>query len=78
MANILPDIKVVSGSEILLGNLGRKLSHGGELNNSEQLMAISNAAKQTAGYYGPTPEEFTVRQPGLPESVKGVLADYAG
>ena len=78
MADMLPDIKVISGSEILLGDLGRKLSHGGELNNPEQLMAVSNAARQTAGYYGPTPEEFTIRQPELPESVKGVLADYAG
>jgi hypothetical protein len=74
----MPALKVVSGSEILLGSLGRKLSHGGELNNPEQLMAVSNAAKMTAGYYGPTPEEFTITKPELPESVKGVLADYAG
>ncbi|MCR5813835.1 MAG: hypothetical protein K6G15_05040 [Desulfovibrio sp.] len=68
----------VKGSDLLLHNLGLKLAHGMDLNSPERVMAISTAAYTEAGKYGPTVETFEVKPMDLPESTKGVLADYAG
>lgn len=58
--------------------LGRKLKNGNQLTLAEDLMAISASAALTANSYGPGPAEMKVKPPELPESVKGLLIEYAG
>ena len=62
----------------VLSILGRKLKNGNELTMAEDLMAISASAAMTANFYGPGPAEMQVHRPELPESVKGLLIEYAG
>lgn len=68
----------VSGNENMLHTLGRKLRGGGQLTLAEELMARSASARFLRGNYGPGPAEMQVSRPELPESVKGLLASYAG
>lgn len=63
---------------LVLTNLGRKFVTGGKLTMAENLMALSAAAATTADSYGPGPATMVVKTPELPESVKGLLANYAG
>ncbi len=69
--------KTIKGSDLVLRNLGNKVAEGQELSNPERVMAISNAAKESAGKFGPTVEEFQVGSSPLPEETRGVLADFA-
>lgn len=71
-------LEPTSPTENVLRSLGRKLGSGAELTLSEQLMAMTATAKTTANYYGPGPTDMTVQKPELPETVKGVLANYIG
>ena len=41
-------------------------------------MARSASARYLRGNYGPGPAEMEVSRPELPESIKGLLASYAG
>ncbi|MCR4666607.1 MAG: hypothetical protein K5657_04850 [Desulfovibrio sp.] len=68
----------VKGSDLLLHDLGTKMAHGLELNSPERIMAVSTAAYTESGKFGPTMETFEVHPLDLPESTKGILADYAG
>ena len=68
----------VKGSDLLLHDLGTKVAHGLDLNNPERVMAVSTAAYTEKGKFGPTIETFQLKPMDLPESTKGVLADYAG
>ena len=68
----------VSTNENMLHTLGRKVSAGRELTLAEDLMARTAAARFLRGNYGPGPAEMQVSRLELPESVKGLLASYAG
>lgn len=68
----------VSANENMLHTLGRKISAGRELTLAEDLMARTAAARFLRGNYGPGPAEMQVSRLELPESVKGLLASYAG
>ena len=70
-------VPIVDGNEILMRSFNNKMSRGVELNSPERFMAISAANYESAGKFGPTIEEYTVATPELPESTKGVLANYA-
>ena len=61
----------------MLGTLGRKMLGGSKLSLSENLMALSASASVTADYYGPGPDTMVVKTLELPESVKGMLVEYA-
>ena len=61
----------------LLGTLGRKMLGGSNLTLSENLMALSASASVTADFYGPGPDTMVVKTLELPESVKGMLVEYA-
>lgn len=65
-----------SANENVLRSLGRKIGHGSELSLAERLMAMTATARATADSYGPGPAEMQVQRPELPETVKGVLANY--
>lgn len=69
-------LEPVSSNEAVLTQIGRKLGSGVELSLPERLMAMTATAKSTANYYGPGPAEMVIQQPDLPETVKGVLANY--
>ena len=71
-------VPTIKGSDLLLHDLGSKVARGVELNSPERVMAISTAAYTESGRYGPTIETFELKPMDLPESTKGVLADYAG
>ena len=45
---------------------------------SERLMAMTATAQSTADRYGPGPADMVLQPPDLPETVKGVLANYTG
>jgi hypothetical protein len=62
----------------VLGNLGRKMQSGSSLTTAEKLMALSASASVTADIYGPGPDTMVVKTMELPESVKGMLVEYAG
>ncbi|QCC86324.1 hypothetical protein DDIC_10655 [Desulfovibrio desulfuricans] len=62
----------------LLGILGRKMINGNKLTLAEDLMALSAYASMTSHYYGPGPAEMHVKTLDLPESVKGLMIEYAG
>lgn len=68
----------LSSNENVLRALGRKISHGNELTLAENLMAMTATARVTSDYYGPSPADMQVSKPELPETVKGVLANYVG
>jgi hypothetical protein len=75
------DYSVVSPINIdknLLGTLGRKMLVGSQLTLAEQLMALSAYASITAEVYGPGPATMKVKPQELPESVKGLMIEYAG
>ena len=61
----------------VLGTLGRKMLSGSTLTLAENLMALSASASVTADYYGPGPDTMVVKTLELPESVKGMLVEYA-
>ena len=61
----------------VLGTLGRKMLSGSTLSLSENLMALSASASVTSDYYGPGPDTMVVKTLELPESVKGMLVEYA-
>ena len=42
----------------------------------ERLMAMTATARSTKNYYGPGPADMVLQKPELPETVKGVLAQY--
>ena len=69
-------VKPVSATENTLSMLGRKYVTIG-LNRAENLMALTSAAGVARSYYGPTIPEMQVKPVELPETVKGVLANYA-
>ena len=62
----------------LLGSLGRKMLGGSRLTTSESLMALSASASIAANFYGPGPDTMVVKPMELPESVKGILVEFAG
>lgn len=65
-------------TENVLTMLGNKISSGRDLTMSERLMAMTASARSTSNAYGPGPAEMELKTPELPESVKGVLANYIG
>lgn len=69
-------LEPVSPTESVLTQLGRKIGSGSELTLAERLMAMTATAKTTSNSYGPGPAEMVIQQPELPETVKGVLANY--
>ena len=71
-------IKPVNITENVLTMLGRKVSSGRDLTMSERLMAMTATAQSTADRYGPGPADMVLQTPDLPETVKGVLANYTG
>lgn len=71
-------IKPVSITENVLTMLGRKVRSGRDLTMSERLMAMTATAQSTADRYGPGPADMVLQPPDLPETVKGVLANYTG
>ena len=72
------NVKPVDITENVLTMLGRKMSSGRDLTMSERLMAMTATAQTTSNRYGPGPADMVVQQPELPETVKGVLANYTG
>lgn len=69
-------LEPVSAPETVLTTLGRKLGSGSDLTLAERLMAMTATAKSTANSYGPGPADMVLQKPELPETVKGVLANY--
>ena len=67
-----------AANENVLTMLGRKVSSGRDLTMSERLMAMTATAQSTADRYGPGPADMVLQPPDLPETVKGVLANYTG
>lgn len=63
--------------ENILSALSRKISNGSELTIPERLMASSATAQVIHADYGPTPAQMELARPDLPETVKGVLAQYS-
>lgn len=76
----MQDIKIepTSVTENVLSALGRKVGAGAELTLSERLMAMTATAQTTKNMYGPGPADMVLQKPELPETVKGVLAQYIG
>lgn len=74
----MQDFKVdpATANENVLRALGRKIGSGSELTLAENFMAMTATARATKNYYGPGPAEMVVQKPELPETVKGVLAQY--
>ena len=74
----MQDIKIepTSANENVLTSLGRKIGAGSELTLPERLMAMTATARSTKNYYGPGPADMVLQKPELPETVKGVLAQY--
>ncbi len=65
------------GSEITLGDVGRKYVTGAKLTMTEENMAMLASASERATNYGPDPAEFTVKRPDIPETVKGSLVEHS-
>ena len=74
----LPTAKTISGTTLLLSDLGHKMARGLELNNLERTMAISAASSKEAYRYGPSPSEMHMSKMPLPENVNGAIADAMG
>lgn len=70
-------VQPINANITVLGILGRKMQGGSTLTTAEKLMALSASASVTADYYGPGPETMVVKTMELPESVKGMLVEYA-
>lgn len=71
-------LEPMGATENVLRAIGRKVGNGSELTLAENLMAMTATARTTSDYYGPGPAEMTIKKPELPETVKGVLANYTG
>lgn len=63
--------------EYMLRILGTKVAAGRDLTLVERLMAMTAAGRVMAGNFGPGPADMVTGSLDLPESVKGMLADYA-
>ena len=70
-------IKPVSGEELALQHFAVKVNSGGRLTQAELNMSIVAAAAREADRYGPTPKEMELKPEPLPESVKGLLAEFS-
>ncbi|MDR1660719.1 MAG: hypothetical protein LBR94_10385 [Desulfovibrio sp.] len=75
---MVDQIGPITGANIVLGMLGRKLAGGQELTMAETLMAFTEMAKTRMNYYGPSPANMQIKPVPLPEDVRGVLANYTG
>ncbi len=75
MENNIP--KPNNGSEIILGDVGRRYAAGQKLSMTDENMAITATTKQNADQFGPSITDFTVSGPELPEQVKGTLAQHS-
>ena len=71
-------VKPVNPNDLVLDIVGRKYVSGSSLTTAEELMALSASAGVTASVYGPGPADMVLKRPELPESVKGMLIEYAG
>ncbi len=70
-------VQPVTAAENTLSMLGRKYVATGNLTRPEDLIALSASVGVTKSYYGPGVTEMQVKTTDLPETVKGILADYA-
>lgn len=68
--------KTIDSTETVLTMLGQKIGQGHTLTLGERLMAMTATAATTADRYGPGPGDMVLTPPDLPETVKGVLANY--
>lgn len=71
----------VSQSKIadnVMTNLGRKVASNMELTTVERMMAMTASVQMNSDRYGPGPAEMRLETPELPETVKGILANYVG
>lgn len=64
-------------SEVILTDLGSRMSRGSKLTMMEQGMAIMATAAQAADRFGPGPADMKLPENSLPENVKGALAQYS-
>ena len=71
-------VPLVRGSELVLHDLGNKVAQGKELNWPEHFEAVSLSSENMREKFGPTPANMPPLHIELPESTKGVLANYAG
>ena len=76
MSEILT-VKPMNINEIILSDLGHRLSGGGKLSMAEQGMAIMATAALDANRFGPGPAEMKLTANPLPENVKGALAQFS-
>ncbi len=65
------------GSEIILGDVGRRYAAGQKLSITDENMAMLAATSEKASEYGPDVADFTVQRPDIPETVKGTLAKHS-
>lgn len=71
-------LEPISANENVLRSIGRKVGNGSELTLAENLIAMTATAEAIHSNYGPGPTEMVMKKPELPETVKGVLAQYVG
>lgn len=64
-------------SEVILTDLGSRMSRGVKLSMVEQGMAMTATASQTADRFGPGPADMKLPDNPLPENVKGALAQFS-
>ncbi len=76
MATMSLTSPTVTGVDMVMQNLGNKLSRGMELTSGEQLIPITVGAHNANYAFGPDMRHFTLSSRPLPEIAQGALADY--
>ena len=66
-----------SGGAITMAVLADKVQRGIRLTDTEQNIAMANAAQIYSSSFGPTPAEMRLTPMQLPENVKGILASFS-
>jgi hypothetical protein len=66
-----------TGAAITMAVLADKMGRGLQLTNTEQNIAMSNAAQIFSSSFGPMPADMRLRPMQLPENVKGILASFS-
>ena len=82
MATSVTDMGLVSptvrGVDMVMHNLGNKLSRGVSLTSGEQLIPITVGAHSAMYAYGSDMAHFRLSEKAMPEIALGALANYMG
>jgi len=73
---LLPASTPASGPQVTMAALADKMSRGTRFTTTDQSLVVANAAHIMQSTFGPMPENMPLPEITLPESARGILANF--